>query len=69
MLKLFSSCCFVCKTVFINILNGSLYNFDGFYLYIMDLNQFNKSLHMLLLSRQNSLFRYFEILKRNEGSS
>ena len=40
MLRLFSSCYFVCKTVFINILHHSLYNFDGFYLYIMDLNQY-----------------------------
>lgn len=32
MLKLFSSCCFVYKTVLIYILNGSLYNFEGFYL-------------------------------------
>lgn len=39
MLKLFSNC-FVYITVFTNILNGSLYNFEGFYLYIMDLNQY-----------------------------
>lgn len=32
--------CFVYKTAFINTLNGFLYNFKGFYLYIMDLNQY-----------------------------
>lgn len=40
MLKLFSSCSLVCKSVFLNILNGSLYHFDSFYLYIVDLNQY-----------------------------
>lgn len=39
MFKLFPNC-FVYKTVFINILNGSLYNFGSFYLYIMDLYQY-----------------------------
>lgn len=55
MLKLFSSC-FVYKTVFINMLNGSLYNLESFYLYIMDLNNINKSLHILLVGSFIYLF-------------